>query len=68
MNAWFIFLAIFGGFLLIVVVGYFIYYRTHNRAEESQPKRATDPLDNVEEVNRRETFRERARQFFRVHP
>ncbi|MCE7748979.1 MAG: hypothetical protein GPJ51_11315 [Candidatus Heimdallarchaeota archaeon] len=68
MSGWAIFLAIFGGFLVLLVIGYIIYYKNHKVSRESQPRQSTDQLDNVEEVTKRETFRERAKQFFRGHP
>ena len=63
MNGWFIFLAIFGGFMVFVVIGYIIYYRNHNVAREANPKQSLDELDNAPEVTKRETLRQRIKQY-----
>ena len=68
MNAWFIFLAIFGGFLVLVIIGYFLYYRNHNISRESEPRQSHDELADAKEVTKRETFRERVRKIILIRP
>ncbi|MHA1199266.1 MAG: hypothetical protein ACTSQF_07965 [Candidatus Heimdallarchaeaceae archaeon] len=63
MSAWLVFLAIFGGFLVIIVIGYIIYYKNHNAAKETDPKQSPDELDNATEVTKRETLRQRIKQY-----
>jgi hypothetical protein len=68
MNAWFIFLAIFGGFLVLVIIGYFVYYRNHKVSSESEPSQSYDELADAKEVTKKETFRERARKIILIRP
>ncbi len=63
MNDWSIFLAIFAGFLVLVLIGYWIYYKNHNVNREKQPSQSPDELDNADEVTKKEILRQRVRTF-----
>lgn len=63
MNGWVIFLI---GLLLfiatIVLIVFRIYYRTHSKEKEKE-KIPSEPLENAEEINRKETFRQILKNF-----
>jgi hypothetical protein len=63
MNGWVIFLIFLPFFLAIIIFVIFrIYYRTHSKEKEKEIK-LKKPIVNADEIKRRETFRERIRNF-----
>lgn len=67
MNGWVIFLIILPFFLAIVIFIIFrIYYSTHSKEKEKVIKRSK-PIVDANEIKRRETFRERLRNFLQKY-
>ncbi|MHA1953537.1 MAG: hypothetical protein ACXAAM_02220 [Candidatus Heimdallarchaeaceae archaeon] len=67
MNGWVIFLITMPFFLAIIITIVFrIYYRTHSKEEESK-KIPRDPLENPDEIKRKESFRQQLRNFLQKY-
>lgn len=63
MNGWVIFLIVLPFFLAVIILIVFrIYYRTHSKEKEKE-KIPSDPLENAEEIIRKETFRQMLKNF-----
>lgn len=63
MNGWIIFLIILPFLLAILIIILFrIYYRTHSKEKEKEIK-LVKPVMDADEIKRRETFRERIKNF-----
>ena len=63
MNGWVIFLIILPFLLFIIIFILFrIYYRTHSKEKEKEIRR-NKPVVDADEIKRRETFRERIKNF-----
>lgn len=63
MDGWVILLIALLFFLAIIVLIVFrIYYRTHSKEKEKE-KIPSDPLENAEEIKRKETFRQILKNF-----
>ncbi len=67
MNGWVIFLIVLPFFLAVIIFIVFkIYYRTHSKEKEKEIKRSK-PIENANDIIRKETFRERLRNFLQKY-
>jgi len=63
MNGWIIALIILSSILFpIILLSYRAYYRVHSKNKQSK-KVSEDPLDNPDEMKRKEWFRHLVRMF-----
>ncbi|MHA1346125.1 MAG: hypothetical protein ACTSVO_14825 [Candidatus Heimdallarchaeaceae archaeon] len=63
MDGWVVFLIVLPIFLAVIILIVFRnYYRTHSKEKEKE-KIPSDPLENADEIKRKETFRQMLKNF-----